>query len=785
MTVESRRLRFLERTPVAKSPILSSSTLRMQDCLNNVNEFKLKFAYDLVHFSWGAPMSFVYEEERDGVHLNYHLSIRCAPFEALYERKCRSPVLWAKIGESSLIGPKLVQETTDKVVLIKEKLKAMRDRQKRYADNRRKPCRVELRERARREVFRTSGKRVSTLVRDEHRGSLGVLVEVGGANVLNRAKVARRDRRMLGVYYAPLKVILGIKCSRKVKQEEVGEVHGRAYAIKDAKPKGPNVVTSMFLLNNRYAFVLFDSGFDRSFMDTRFSFMLDIDPVKIGARYEVELADVRVVSTDTVLKGCTLNLVNHVFGIDLMLIELGTFDIITDMDWLVKHDAMIVCGERVFRIPYGNKMLIVKSDKGVSRLKVVSRVKAHKYVERDNGIIWGYHPGKANVVADALSRKERIKPLRVQALMMTVHNDLPKQIHEAQKKAMKKNVWLPRFDGLRDLVMHELHKSKYSIHPGSNKMYQDLKLLYWWPNMKANIATYVSKCLTYVKVKAEHQKPSGLVQQPEILVWKWERITMDFVSGLLRTPSGYDTIWVIVDRLTESTHFLPMKKTDSMEKLTRLYLKEILCRHGVPVLIILDRDSHFTSTLWRSLQKALGTDLDMSIAYHPQTDGQSERTIQTLEDMLRACVIDFGSHLDAGVSRQKSYADKRGKPLEFEVGDMVLLKVSPWKGVVRFGNHRKLSPRYIGPFMILAGVGPVAYTLELPAELKGIHSTFHVSNLKKCLAEEPVEVVDREVKRLKQSRIPIIKVRWDSQRGPEFTWERKDQIKKKYPHLFT
>ncbi|GJW93416.1 hypothetical protein Tco_0173088 [Tanacetum coccineum] len=128
MTVESRRLRFLERTPVAKSPILSSSTLRMQDCLNNVNEFKLKFAYDLVHFSWGAPMSFVYEEERDGVHL-------------------KSPVLWAKIGESSLIGPKLVQETTDKVVLIKEKLKAMRDRQKRYADNRRKPCRVELRER--------------------------------------------------------------------------------------------------------------------------------------------------------------------------------------------------------------------------------------------------------------------------------------------------------------------------------------------------------------------------------------------------------------------------------------------------------------------------------------------------------------------------------------------------------------------------------------------------------------------------------------------------------------
>ncbi|GJX06651.1 putative reverse transcriptase domain-containing protein [Tanacetum coccineum] len=161
------------------------------------------------------------------------------------------------------------------------------------------------------------------------------------------------------------------RCPRKVKQEEVGEVRGRAYAIKDAEPKGPNVVTGTFLLNNRYAFVLFDSGSDRSFVDTRFSSMLDIDPVKIGASYEVELADGRVVSTNTVLKGCTLNLVNHVFEIDLMPIELGTFDVIIGMDWLVKHDAVIVCGEKVVRIPYGNKMLIVESDKGMSRLKII------------------------------------------------------------------------------------------------------------------------------------------------------------------------------------------------------------------------------------------------------------------------------------------------------------------------------------------------------------------------------------------------------------------------------
>ncbi|GKC03775.1 putative reverse transcriptase domain-containing protein [Tanacetum coccineum] len=402
-----------------------------------------------------------------------------------------------------------------------------------------------------------------------------------------------------------------------------------------------------------------------------------------------------------------------------------------------------------------------------------------------------YHPGKANVVADALSRKERIKPLRVRALIMTIHPKLPSQILEAQNEALKEeNVKaenlrgmdkafevrpdgtcciknrssLPLFGNMRDLIMHESHKSKYSIHPGSDKMYQDLKKLYWWPNMKAIIAEF-----------------------------------------------------------------------------------------------------------WKSLQNALGTQLDMSTAYHPETDGQSERTIQTLEDMLRACVIDFGKgwgkhlplvefsynnsyhasikaapfealygrkcrspvcwaevgdvqltgpeiihettekivqirqHLQAARDRQRSYANIRRKPLEFQVGDHVMLKVSPRKGIIRFGKQGKLNPRYIGPFKILERIGLVAYKLELPEELSNVHSTFHVSNLKKCLSdeslvipmkelrlddklnfvEEPVEIMDREVKQLKQSRIPIVKVRWNSKRGPKFTWERKDQIRAKYPHLFS
>nr|GEZ94701.1 reverse transcriptase domain-containing protein [Tanacetum cinerariifolium] len=328
--------------------------------------------------------------------------------------------------------------------------------------------------------------------------------------------------------------------------------------------------------------------------------------------------------------------------------------------------------------------------------------------------------------------------------------------------------------------MHESHKSKYSIHPGSDKMYQDIKKLYWWPNMKADIAIYVLKCLTCAKVKVEHQRPSGLLVQPEIAVWKWDNITMDFITKLPKLPQGYDTIWVIVDRLTKSAIFAPMRETDPLEKQAKLYLKEVVARHGIPVSIICDRDPRFASRFWRILQKALGTSLDMRTAYHPETDGQSERTIQTLEDMLRACVIDFGKgwvnhlplvefsynncyhasikaipfealygrkcrspvcwnevgefHLNgselvqettkkivqikqrmqAAQDRQKSYPDLKRKPMEFQVGDKVMLKVSPWKGVVRFSKRRKLNPRYVGPFKVIERVGSVAYNVTPP-----------------------------------------------------------------------
>nr|GFB25645.1 putative reverse transcriptase domain-containing protein [Tanacetum cinerariifolium] len=232
-----------------------------------------------------------------------------------------------------------------------------------------------------------------------------------------------------------------------------------------------------------------------------------------------------------------------------------------------------------------------------------------------------YHPGKANVMADALSRKKRSKPLRVRALVMTIGLNLPKKNLNPQLKARKEEnfikedlhgminklephangrlclnnrSWISCIGDLMALIMHESHKSKYSIHPRSDKMYQHLKKLYWWPNMKAEIATYVSKCLTYAKVKIEYQKPSGLLVKSEIPQWKYENITMDFVTKLPKTAAGQDTIWVIVDRLTKSAHFLPMREDDTLEKLTRQYLKEVVSRHGVPVLIISDRDGRFT-----------------------------------------------------------------------------------------------------------------------------------------------------------------------------------------------
>ncbi|GJU94782.1 putative reverse transcriptase domain-containing protein [Tanacetum coccineum] len=337
-----------------------------------------------------------------------------------------------------------------------------------------------------------------------------------------------------------------------------------------------------------------------------------------------------------------------------------------------------------------------------------------------------YHLGKLNVVADALSKQEQVKPKRARAMTMTIQSGVKGMILAAQGEAFNQEDVLAK---------------RYSVHPGADKMYYNLRDMYWWPGMKRDIATYVSECLTCAKVKAEHQRPSGLLQQLEILEWKWENITMDFITKLPKTRSGHDMIWVVVDRLTKLAHFLAIREDYSTKKLVRLYTDEIVKRHGVPVSIILDRDAWFTSRLWSHV---LWAEIREGSLIGPELVQETTDKVVVIKEKLQAAR-----------DHQKSYADSGRKMTEYE----------GWReSVVKSVTVER--------------IGPVAYQLRLPEELIGVHDTFHVSNLKKCLGnanlhvplneikidktlhfvEEHVEIMDREVKSLKRSRIPLVKV---------------------------
>nr|GFA32346.1 retrotransposable element Tf2 [Tanacetum cinerariifolium] len=278
-----------------------------------------------------------------------------------------------------------------------------------------------------------------------------------------------------------------------------------------------------------------------------------------------------------------------------------------------------------------------------------------------------YHPGKANVVADALSRKSGIKVeeeiirdlerldikhyVRGQLgywASLRVEPDFISRIKEAQKETarFRLSLCVPDDASLREALLTEAHSSPFSFNPGSTKMYHDLNQHFWWSGMKRDVATFVSRCLICQQVKIEHQRASGLLRPLDIPVWKWDEISMDFVTRLPRTQRRHDAIWVVVDRLTKSAHFLPIRKDYSVSRLAETFQQEIVRLHGTPSAIVSDRDPRFASRFWKGLQKAWGTRLKFSTAFHPQTDGQTERTIQTLEDMLRSCALEWTGNWD-------------------------------------------------------------------------------------------------------------------------------------------
>nr|GEV82361.1 putative reverse transcriptase domain-containing protein [Tanacetum cinerariifolium] len=540
--------------------------------------------------------------------------------------------------------------------------------------------------------------------------------------------------------------------------------------------------------------------------------------------YTVELADERISRSDTIIRGYMLNLLDHPFNIDLMSIDLGSFDVIIRMDWLSSNGG------------------------SNSRLSIISCAKTQKYIQK------GCHVFLAQITAkkaEDKSKEERLKDV-------SIVQDFPKSLGGRHSK---------------DSVRTRYGYYKFQVMPfrltNTPTIFMDQMNRVCKPYLNKFMIVFINDIMIYSKRMEDHEDhfSEGIHVEPakieSIKDWASPKTPTEIrqflgLAGYYRQfIKGFSKIAKSVTKLTQKSvkfdwrenkeaafqllkkgerggrRIKPKGKDQATMKITTYVSKCLTCanvkaEHQKPSGLLVQPES---------LQKALGMQLDMSTTYHSQTDGQSERTIQTLEDMLRACVIDFGKGWDrhlplvefsynnsyhtsiktgpfkalygrkcqSPVCWDESYADKRRNPLEFQVGDKVMLKVSPWKGVIRFDKRRKLNRRYIRRFKILAKVGTVTYRLELLEQLNRVHSTFHVPNLKKCLSdetlvipsdeiqiddklyfvEELVEIMDREVTRLKQSRIPIGKVRWNSRRGPKFAWEREDQFRKTYLYLFS
>nr|GEX34182.1 putative reverse transcriptase domain-containing protein [Tanacetum cinerariifolium] len=613
-----------------------------------------------------------------------------------------------------------------------------------------------------------------------------------------------------------------------------------------------NVVTGIFLLNNRYASILFDTCADRSFISTAFSSLIDIIPTTLDHGYDVELADGGIIWVNTLIRGCTLNFLNHPFNIDLMPVEMGSFDVIIGMDWLVKYHAVIVCDEKLVCVPFGDEILIFHgegSNNGhESRLNIISCTKTQRYFLKGCPIFLAHVTTKE---AEDKLKEKRLKdvpivqefpevfpedllgipptcqvefqidlvpgaapveraPYRLAPSEMKELSGQLKELsdkgfirtssspsgapvlfvkkkdgsfwmcidyRELNKLTVKNRYLLPRIDDLRFI------EGFSKITRSMTKLTQK-KVKFDWGEKQEAAFHIINQKLCSASILSLPEGSEDFVVYCDALIKGLGAVLMQRENVI-----AYGLRQLKVHEKNYTTHDLELGAVVFSLKIWQHYLYITKCTiftdHKSLQHILIQKELNMRQRRWLELL----SDYDCKIRYHPG----------------KANILQIKQRIQAARDRQKSYTDVRRKPLEFQAGDRVMLKVSPWKGVVHFGKREKLNPRYIGPFKVLAKVGTIAYRLKLPEQLSRVHSTFHVSSLKKCLSyeplaisldevhiddklyfvEEPVGIMDREFKRLKQSHIPIIKVRWNSRRGPEFTWEREDQFRKKYPQLFT
>nr|GEV65111.1 putative reverse transcriptase domain-containing protein [Tanacetum cinerariifolium] len=561
-----------------------------------------------------------------------------------------------------------------------------------------------------------------------------------------------------------------------------------------------NVVTGTFLLNNRYASVLFDTGTDKSFVSTAFSTQINITPSTLDHCYDVELADERIIGLNTILRGCTLILLNYPFNINLMPVDLGSFDAIIGMDWLAKYQAVIACAEKIVRIPWGNETLIIHGDGSnqgnTTRLNIISCIKTEKYLMKGFPIFLAHITTKE--VKDK-SEKKRLEDVPiVQKFPEVFPEEFParapyrlapsemKELAEQLKELSEKGFIRPSSSPWGAPVLFVKKKD------GSFWMcidYRELNKLTLRVQEEDIPKTAFGTRYGHYEFQV---MPFGLTNAPAVF--------MDLMNRVCK-PYLHKFVIIFIDDILiyskdEKEHEEPLKVILELLKKEELYAKFSKCEFWVPKVqflgYMIDRQGiHVDPAKIESVKDwASPNDYDCDIRYHPWKANVVADALSRKERepplRVRALVMTIGLDLPKQILYAQTEARKSKNIKKEDVGGT-------------FWKTGEAKPRYVGPFKVLEKIGKVAYKLELPEELSRVHNTFHVSNLKKCHAdeplavpldglhfddklhfvEEPVEIMDHEVKRLKRSRIPVVKVRWNSKRGPEFTLEREDQFQKK------